>query len=134
MVFDVVQNVQFIIRRYIIGLLLEMSIVAALCCTVFLIFGVKYAILLSIITALFNIIPYAGIFTSLVLSTFITFAVAGTSAKVFAVIITIISVHLIDSNILLPFIVGSKIRINGMITVIAVIVGEMIWGIDGMFL
>jgi predicted PurR-regulated permease PerM len=134
LVFDVVQNIQFIIRRYIIGLLVEMSIVAALCCTAFLIAGVKYAILLGLITALFNIIPYAGIFTSLVLSTFITFAVAGTSAKVLVVIITIIAVHLIDSNILLPFIVGSKIRINGMITVLAVIIGEMVWGIDGMFL
>jgi predicted PurR-regulated permease PerM len=134
LVFDVVQNVQFIVRRYIIGLLLEMSIVAGLCCTTFLIAGVKYGILLGLITALFNIIPYVGIFTSLVLSTFITFAIAGTSAKVLVVIITIIAIHLIDSNILLPFIVGSKIRINGMITVIAVIVGEMMWGIDGMFL
>ena len=42
--------------------------------------------------------------------------------------------HLIDSNILLPVIVGSKVRINAFITLIGVVVGEMIWGISGMFL
>src|SRR3954447_12029671 len=133
-IWDIVENVQFIIRKYILGLLLEMSIVATISCISFLLFGIKYAVLFAFITALFNVVPYAGIFTALVLSTFITFAVAGASAKVLVVIITIVSVHLIDSNILLPFIVGSKIRINGMITIIAVIVGEMIWGIPGMFL
>ena len=42
--------------------------------------------------------------------------------------------HLIDSNILLPLIVGSKVRINAFITLLGVVVGEMIWGIPGMFL
>ena len=50
------------------------------------------------------------------------------------VIITIIVIHLIDSNILLPFIVGSKVSINAMVTVIGVVAGEMMWGIPGMFL
>jgi predicted PurR-regulated permease PerM len=130
---DIVENIQSIMRRYILGLLLEMSIVATICCTSFLIFGIKYAILLGLITAVFNIVPYAGIFSALVLSAFITFTV-GSATKVLVVIITIFIVHLIDSNILLPFIVGSKIKINGLITVLAVIVGEMIWGISGMFL
>jgi len=31
-------------------------------------------------------------------------------------------------------VVGSKVRINALITVLGVIIGEMIWGITGMFL
>ncbi len=42
--------------------------------------------------------------------------------------------HLIDSNILLPLIVGSKVRINAFITLLGVVTGEIIWGIPGMFL
>jgi predicted PurR-regulated permease PerM len=95
---------------------------------------VKYAILLGLITGLFNIIPYLGIFTALVLSTLITFATAAVAGKVVLVIITLVATHLIDSNILLPMIVGSKVKINPLITVIGVVVGEMIWGISGMFL
>ena len=62
-----------------------------------------------------------------------TFATAG-AAKLLLVIVTIVAVHLIDSNVLLPVIVGSKVRINAFITVLSVIIGEAIWGIDGTFL
>ncbi|MVN20842.1 AI-2E family transporter [Mucilaginibacter arboris] len=132
-VYDVVERIQFIIRKYIIGLILEMTIVATVVCTVFLIGGIKYAFLLGLITGLFNIIPYIGIFTALLLSVLITFSTAAVG-KVLLVLITIVAMHLIDSNILLPVIVGSKVKINALITILGVIIGEMLWGIPGMFL
>jgi putative permease len=133
-VYDIVQKVQNIIRKYIIGLLLEMATVAIVCCSVFLLLGIKYAILLGLITALFNIIPYIGIFTALLLNVIITFATTAIATKVLLVVITVVSMHLIDSNILLPLIVGSKVKINAFITLLGVVIGEMIWGIPGMFL
>jgi putative permease len=133
-VYDIVARVQLIIRRYIVGLFLEMSTVAIVCCSVFLLLGIKYAILLGLITALFNIIPYIGIFTALLLNILITFATTGLATKVLLVVITVVSMHLVDSNILLPLIVGSKVRINAFITLLGVVIGEMIWGISGMFL
>jgi predicted PurR-regulated permease PerM len=111
-----------------------MLIVATICFTSFLIFGVKYAVLFALMMALFNLVPYVGIYTAMALSLFVTFAVAGGKAKILVIIITTVAVHMVDSNILLPLIVGSRIRINGMVTILAVIAGEMIWGIPGMFL
>ena len=43
-------------------------------------------------------------------------------------------IHLLDSNILMPRIVGARVKMNPFITIVAVIVGEYIWGIPGMFL
>jgi putative permease len=134
MVYEIVAQIQYIIRKYVTGLLLEMTIVAGVCCLTFWLLGIKYAILLGIITGLFNIIPYIGIFTALLLSTLITFATGAVATKVLFVVITVIGMHLIDSNVLLPLIVGSKVRINALITLMAVIIGEMMWGISGMFL
>ncbi len=134
MVQDVVGNIQLMIRKYILGLLLEMLIVASLCWLAFGILGVKYFILLGLITALFNIVPYVGIFTALLLSALITFATTSASGHLLLVIIVIVVIHLIDSNVLLPVIVGSKVSINAMVTVIGVVAGEMLWGIQGMFL
>lgn len=133
-VYEIVAQIQFIIRKYIVGLLLEMSIVAGVICLAFWLLGIKYAFLLGIITGLFNIIPYIGIFTALLLSALITFATGAAATKLLFVVITVVGMHLIDSNVLLPLIVGSKVRINALITLIAVIVGEMMWGISGMFL
>src|SRR6185312_11766433 len=131
-VHDIVENVQNILRKYIFGLFIEMVIVSTVVCIVFWALDVKYAILLGLITGLFNIIPYLGIFTALLLSTLITFATAAVAGKVVLVIVTLVITHLIDSNILLPVIVGSKVKINPLITVLGVVIGEMIWGISGM--
>lgn len=133
-VYDIVERIQFIIRKYLVGILLEMTTVAIVCCTVFMLLGIKYAILLGLITALFNVVPYIGIFTALLLNIIITFATTALASKVLVVIITVVSMHLIDSNVLLPLIVGSKVRINAFVTLLGVVVGEMIWGIPGMFL
>ncbi len=133
-VYDIVATVQSMVRKYLVGLLLEMSTVAVVCCSVFMLIGIKYAILLGLITAIFNIIPYIGIFTALFLNIIITFATAAAGTKILFVVITVVSMHLIDSNILLPVIVGSKVRINAFITLMGVVLGEMIWGIPGMFL
>jgi predicted PurR-regulated permease PerM len=133
-VYDITAQIQSVIRKYIVGLLLEMAIVASVCCIAFAIIGIRYAILLGLITGLLNIIPYIGIFTSLVMSTLITIGTGAVSSKILLVMTTIIGMHLVDSNFLLPLIVGSKVKINALITLIGVILGEMFWGIPGMFL
>ena len=133
-VYDVIAQVQYIIRKYIAGLLLEMGIVATVLCIVFWLLGIKYALLLGIITGIFNIIPYIGIFTALLFSVLVTFATGAAATKILLVIAAVVIMHLIDSNVLLPTIVASKVKINGLITLLGVIVGEMMWGIPGMFL
>ena len=132
-VMDIVENIQSILRQYILGLLLEMVIVAAVAISVFLLIGIKYAALLGIIVCLFNIIPYIGIFTALLLSAVITFATGNVKDTVI-VIISVVGIHAIDANFLLPTIVGSKVRLNALISFIGIILGEMIWGLSGMFL
>jgi len=132
-VHDIVENIQLILRQYILGLLIEMVVVASVACTAFWIIGIKYAALLGIIVGLFNIIPYLGIFTALFLSVLITFATGAVGDAVW-VGISVVCIHAVDSNVLLPTIVGSKVRLNALITFLGIILGEMIWGLSGMFL
>lgn len=133
MVFEIIEKTQKMIRKYITGLIIEMVIVASVVSIAFWAMGIKYAFLLGLLTGIFNLIPYIGIFTALFISVLITFATA-TGIKVLLVVITIIAVHLIDANVLLPVIVGSKVKINALITVMGVVIGAMFWSIPGMFL
>jgi putative permease len=132
-VHDIIENIQSILRQYIFGLLIEMVVVATVACTAFLVIGIKYAALLGILVGLFNIIPYLGIFTALFLSVLITFATGAVSDAIW-VGASVLGIHAVDSNLLLPTIVGSKVRLNAMITFLGIILGEMIWGLSGMFL
>lgn len=131
---EIVKQTQYIMRRYVIGLLIEMTTVASICCVAFLSLGIEYAVLLGLITGLFNLVPYLGVFSALMISLLITFASTGALSKVIIVFVITLGTHLIDANILLPLIVGSKVKINAFITILGVIAGEMIWGIAGMFL
>ncbi|MGY4384846.1 putative permease [Pedobacter sp. UYP24] len=130
---DIVERVQYIIKKYITGIFIQMFIVTTILMLVLWILGVKYAILLGLIAGIFNIIPYIGIFSALLISVLITFATAG-AAKMFFVIGAFAAVHALDGNVLMPLVVGSKVKINALFAFIGIVVGEMIWGISGMFL
>ncbi len=132
-VIDISFQIQYIIKKYISGLFIQMVIVTALFIIILSLLGVKYAVLLGVITGVFNVVPYLGIFTALLLSTLITFATAGL-AKVVLVLIVYIAVHAVDGNIIMPLVVGSKVKINPLIAFLGIIIGEMLWGISGMFL
>ncbi|MCF3107780.1 AI-2E family transporter [Niabella sp. CC-SYL272] len=130
---EIVRRVKTIIKKYIIGLLIQMLIVSAMLILVLSLIGVKYAVLLGFMGGVLNVIPYLGIITALLFSCLVTFATVG-SGKVLLVVIAFIIVHAIDGNIVMPLVVGSKVKLNPMIAFIGIIVGEMLWGISGMFL
>ena len=130
---EIMGQIQYIIKRYILGLFLQMLIVTVLMIVILSLLGIKYAVLLGLISGIFNIIPYIGIFSALLISILITFATAG-AAKVLLVMIAFVAVHALDGNILMPLVVGSKVKINALFAFIGIVVGEMIWGISGMFL
>lgn len=130
---EIIVQVKHIIRSYVVGLFFEMVIVAASAITIFLLIGVKYAFLLGLLVGVFNVVPYVGIFSALVISALVTVA---TSAPIDAVYvaISVVVIHLVDSNFLMPKIVGSHVQINPLIVVLGVVAGELLWGIPGMFL
>jgi predicted PurR-regulated permease PerM len=99
----------------------------------FLIMGVQYALLLGVMAAVLNIIPYLGIYTSIVICMIVTLANSSGNLAV-EVGVGLFIVHLLDSNILFPRIIGGRVKMNPFITILAVIVGQALWGVPGMFL
>jgi predicted PurR-regulated permease PerM len=132
-VYDIIAQVQTRISQYIQGLLLELAIVSTVCCLALWLMGIDYPILLGLLTGLLNLIPYIGIFISLLLSILVAFASAGI-AKIILVAVVLFGIHLLDANVLLPLIVGAKVRLNALITIIGVIIGGAVWGMTGAFL
>jgi predicted PurR-regulated permease PerM len=129
----IIDKVQQILRRYIIGILLEVLVVSVISCVAFKIIGFKYALGMGVLTGILNVVPYAGIFTSLLINIILTFTSAGT-VKIIWLMVAVVVIHLIDSNIFLPFIVGYQVRLNALIIIVGVAAGAMIWQIPGMFL
>jgi predicted PurR-regulated permease PerM len=122
------------IQSYVLGLLLETSIVATLNSFAFMILGVEYAILLGILGALLNIIPLIGGILAVILPLLIATITKDGFGTQLGIIIATIVIQLIDNHFLMPFIVSSKVKINALISTIAVLLGGLAWGVLGMFL
>lgn len=132
--FDILCQVKVAVKSYLVGLLIQMVSVATMTSIGFMIAGVKYAILLGVLTGLLNLIPYLGILIAMVISIFATLTGTPDLSMILGVIIVTIIVQIIDNNILVPLVVSSKVEINAMASIVGIIIGGAIAGIPGMFL
>jgi predicted PurR-regulated permease PerM len=131
---DILSEIKLVVQSYIVGLLIEMGIVAVLTTTGLMIIGVPYAILLGTITAVLNLIPYIGILCAGVISILVALTNSTEFTAALGVIIVNSIVQLIDNNFLVPKVVASKVKLNALVSILAVFVGGAIGGIMGMFL
>jgi predicted PurR-regulated permease PerM len=99
-----------------------------------LILGIEYAILLGILGALLNVIPYIGGVVAVALPMMVALATKSSAWHAFYVLAIYYFIQLIDNNYIVPKIVASKVKLNALFSIIAVIVGNALWGIPGMFL
>lgn len=132
-VLEIFSQIQFIVKKYMLGLFIEIALVCGMSFLAYSVVGIKYALMLALITGIFNIIPYIGIATAALLTCLITFATSSGS-DVLLVLVAIIIIHLIDSNFIMPKVVGSKVQINSLMALLGLVIGELLWGISGMFL
>jgi predicted PurR-regulated permease PerM len=131
---DILANTKQIIQTYLVGLFFELIIMAVLNSLGLLIIGIEYAIILGILGALLNTIPYIGGVIATGLAMIIAFVTTDSVTYPILVLALFVVIQLIDNNFIVPIIVASRVKINALISVIAVLIGGSIWGIAGMFL
>jgi predicted PurR-regulated permease PerM len=121
-------------QRYVLGLCIETVIVFALNAIGFLIFGISYAIFLALLAALLNLIPYVGILVANVICIVITLVSSDQPIDGLWVGLVLLAVQFYDNNFGMPLIVGNKVKINALVTIVGIVVGGALCGIPGMFL
>ncbi len=131
---EVLREARMVVKGYVFGLLIETVIVAVLNCVALLLLGIDYAILFGVIAAILNLIPYIGILVGSLLPLLMAMITKQSAWYPVGVILTFSAIQFIDNNFIVPYIVASRVRINALVSIIAVIVGGMLWGISGMFL
>jgi predicted PurR-regulated permease PerM len=131
---EVITESEAIIKSYLIGLLIQISYITILLGGILLLIGIKHAILIGAIFAILNLIPYIGALFGNIIGVLLTISSSQEIWPIFAVLGTIAVVQFLDNNILMPRIVGSKVKINALITIIGVFVAGALAGVSGMFL
>ena len=130
---EVLESTKKIIQSYLVGLSFELVIVATLNSIGLYILGIEYAILIGVLGAILNLIPYLGGILG-VLVFMVVALVTKTPAHMVYVMAMYSFIQLIDNNVIVPRVVASRVQINAFVSIIVVLVGGAIWGITGMFL
>lgn len=131
---DVLHESKMAIQSYMVGLLIEGSIVAVLNVAGLLALGIPYALLLGVLGALLNFIPYIGGLTAILLPVLMAFVAKQGYVYPLGVVGVYIVIQFIDNHYLIPRIVASKIKVNALVAIVGVLVGNAIGGVAGMFL
>jgi predicted PurR-regulated permease PerM len=123
-----------VIQHYLVGLLIEAIIVGTLNSLGLFILGIQYAILLGVLGAVLNMVPYIG--GIIAVGLFMMVALVTKSSAWFALYVfgIHIFIQIIDNDFIVPKIVASKVKINALFSILVVLVGNALWGVPGMFL
>jgi predicted PurR-regulated permease PerM len=128
------RETEVIIKSYLVGLLIQITYITVLLGAILFFFGIKHAILIGAIFAILNLIPYVGALVGNLIGVLLTVSSTQEVTPIFIVLGTIAFVQFLDNNILMPRIVGSKVKINALATIVGVIVAGALAGVSGMFL
>ena len=130
---DVLSSTKIIVQSYLVGLLMEAIIMAFLNSATLLIIGIDYAILLGILGAIVNVIPYVGGLISIIFPVLIAI-ISKSPSDALLVIMAYLVIQFFDVHYIIPKVVASKVKINALISVIVVLAGGALWGLPGTFL
>jgi predicted PurR-regulated permease PerM len=123
-----------IVRSYIFGLLVLTLVSAAMNYIVLLIFGLEYALFFALFLAVLNLIPFIG--NPLGLLTIFIFAVItnNTMLTPLLIMVSLFVANFLQDNMVRPWLMGDKMKLNAFAIFVSIIIGGMIWGVSGMIL
>jgi len=130
---EILTKTKSLIQRYLLGLGIEFVILSVLNAAGLWLIGIDYPILLGVLGALLNIIPYLGGIIGVSIYMIVAL-VTKSPLYVMYVVILYSFIQLVDNNYIVPKIVGSKVKLNALVSFFAVIAGAALWGLPGMFL
>lgn len=131
---EALHKISKVVYHYLWGRLQVMLALAIMYYITFLIFGLPYALLITLFGAFITIIPYIGPLLSGVLPVAFALVFFDDFTHILIFVICIFTIQMIESYVLEPFLIGKEVRLNALTVIFAVIFGGVVWGVAGMIL
>ncbi|MFZ6014256.1 MAG: AI-2E family transporter [Bacteroidota bacterium] len=128
------KDVEKVVQGYISGLVLVTLIIAILNTIGLVALGIDHAIFFGILSGVLTIIPYIGIFIGALFPFLMALISKDSYWYAIGVVIVFSVVQFLEGNFITPRITGSKVSINALAAIVALLIGGKILGIAGMIL
>lgn len=122
------------LRGYVLGNLLVMFVLIAVTFVFFWVIDLEYPFLAAVVSGTVNLIPYLGVPLA-VFPPFLLGAAKYTSAGPFVgIAVVLIAFHVVAVNVLVPKLVGPRVRLNALAVTVALMFWGWLWGAVGLIL
>lgn len=128
---EIVYEVNFSLRRFVVGALLDALLIFIVSSIGFGIVGLKAPFLFALFCALTNIIPYAGPYIGGIPAVIVGFSQNATVGILSLVIIVV--VQFLEGNFIQPMVMSKTTKLHPVTIMIGLLVFGHFWGIIGMF-
>ncbi|MEP0823836.1 MAG: AI-2E family transporter [Ignavibacterium sp.] len=124
-----------IIGRYLRGALLVAFLQGVMVTLLFTLFGIKYSLLLGIMAALLDLVPYFGLILTMILSGLVAaLSDPPVLSKVLSAVFSVGILHLLEVTLLSPRIVGSRVGLHPLLIILALLVFASFLGFVGLLI
>ncbi|WP_018612264.1 AI-2E family transporter [Segetibacter koreensis] len=120
--------------NFIKGMILVYIIVGILNSIGLIALGIRHAILFGFLTAIMTIIPYVGIFISALLPISVAWITKDSIWYPIGVTAVFSFVQYLEANVIFPRVVASQLNVSTWATLVAILIGNILWGVAGMIL
>lgn len=131
---QVIHQATFMSQQYLLGLSKMIFCLWIMYGIGFSIIGVPNALFFAILCGLFEVVPYVGNITGTILTVLVAFIHGGNLSMLGGIVLTYGVAQLIQGWILEPLILGPQVKINPFFTIVALVLGQLVWGIPGIIL
>lgn len=131
---EILNNIYGVVQSYLVGLLTVMGIVAILNTAGLMVMGISYAWFFGTLASLLMLIPYIGIAIGSILPALFAIATKDNAWYAVGVIAWFQVVQFFEANLITPNIVGSKVSINPLMSIVGLLLGGMLFGLAGLIL
>jgi predicted PurR-regulated permease PerM len=129
-----VERLTTMVRAFILGNLLVGSLMSAVTVAVLLRIHLPAAVPLGIISGFLNLIPYFGFILAGSVPVVAGLTVFDTAGPYLIILLTIVCLHLVSSNILVPKMIGSRVNVGAVAATLGIMFWGWLWGAVGLFL
>lgn len=120
--------------NFIKGMALVYLIVGVLNSTGLFFLGIPHAFLFGFVASILTFIPYIGILVASLLPISMAWITYNSIWYPLGVVAIFAFVQYLEANLIFPLAVSSRLKINALVTIVAIFAGGIIWGVSGMIL
>ncbi len=129
---SVFDKIDWSLGAYLRGILLDASIIGIISTLALWAFGIPSFVLIGLVAAAANLVPYLGPPTAALVASVITVATNNSFDQVPIILVIFSGIRLLDDSVIQPLTISQSVRLHPVIIIFAILIGGQLFGILGM--